>query len=109
MVQRMLQYGNIEHHKVLEQECPIHHDDVDGHYDTECWEKAYDCKIAVWLNGWDLDKLKTIAHNEKTNCRDLLTEAMHDLFEKHGLVIVRGCDKCGNGNGNDKDKRMKRG
>jgi hypothetical protein len=31
--------------------------------------------------------------------RDLLIEAMHDLFEKHGLVIVRGCDKCGNGNG----------
>lgn len=79
---------NIEHFKVLQTDCPIHHDEVDGYYDTGCSEKIHDTKIAIWLNGFDLSNLKTIAHCEKTTCRDLLTEAMHDLFVKHGLIVT---------------------
>jgi hypothetical protein len=54
----------------------------------DCIEKSYDTEIAIWLNGHDLVALKLLAHNEDRTCRDLVTEAIHDLFDKHELTFV---------------------
>ena len=74
---------NVEQFEVLNIECPIHHDNIDRHFDTGCNEKEYDTQIAIWLNNLDLTMLKEIAHRENKTCRDLLTEAMHNLFDKY--------------------------
>jgi hypothetical protein len=86
---------NIEQYRELKFECPIHRGDNKKHYDSgDCWAKSYDTEIAIWLNGRDLGALKELAHNEDTTCRDLVTEAIHDLFDKHGLAFADSCEHC---------------
>jgi hypothetical protein len=73
----------VEQYRVLKLDCPRHRQDFKSCSRTGCAKTSYDTEVAFWLNYEDLLDLRQLAHDENSTCRDLLTEAMHDLFTKY--------------------------